>query len=336
LWSLLTIGLLISSRFLIYSLLKQIRFNGLNLKKVAIVGDGNLPNNLIKQTNEKFDSGFKVIKTLDFDEHEEISDLANLDLNEIWITYDLNHGEKVHIALDALTNSPAKIRIAPDLYTYRLINHSITDILGFPMFDVTSNRLVGFNAFLKDFLDKTISFIALFFLSPLMGFIALGVKLSSPGPIFYKQERVSMNGKIFKILKFRSMPVDVENEKITWGKADQKVKHWFGSFLRKSNFDELPQLINILKGDMSIVGPRPERPIFVNEFKHKIPNYMKKHLVKGGMTGWAQVHGLRGDTDLNERIEYDLFYIENWSFWLDLKIILLTLFIPFGLKSNAN
>ena len=154
--------------------------------------------------------------------------------------------------------------------------------------------------------------------------IAIGVKLTSPGPIFYRQERVSLNGSIFNMLKFRSMPHDIEKEKIVWGNSDEKVNHWFGHLLRKSNFDELPQLINVLKGDMSIVGPRPERPMFVEEFKNKIPFYMKKHLVKGGITGWAQVHGFRGDTDLKTRIDYDLFYIENWSFWLDIKIILLT------------
>jgi len=336
LWSIITVLLLSSSRFLIYSILKKVRFKGINLKHVAIVGEGYLRNNLIQKINQRFDSGFKVIKVLDFNNYEEISNLANLELNEIWITYDLNYGERVHLALEALSNSPATIRIAPDLYTYRLINHSITDILGFPMFDVTSTRLVGINAFLKDSLDKSICFIALLLLSPLMILLALGIKLTSPGPIFYRQERVSLNGKIFNMLKFRSMPVDVENEKIVWGNADKKVNHWFGNFLRKSNFDELPQLINILKGDMSIVGPRPERPMFVNEFKNQIPNYMKKHLVKGGMTGWAQVNGLRGDTDLNERIEYDLFYIENWSFWFDLKIILLTIFIPFGFKNNFS
>jgi putative colanic acid biosynthesis UDP-glucose lipid carrier transferase len=202
------------------------------------------------------------------------------------------------------------------------------------MFDITSTPLVGINAFFKDTQDFIISLIALIVISPLMLLLAIGVKLSSNGPIFYKQERVSLNGKIFQMLKFRSMAQDVEKDEVVWGRSDSKVKGRFGKFLRDTNLDELPQLINVLKGEMSIVGPRPERPMFVNEFKNTIPYYMKKHLVKGGITGWAQVNGLRGDTDLNSRIEYDLFYIENWSMWLDIKIIFLTIGKLF--KNNLN
>ena len=166
-------------------------------------------------------------------------------------------------------------------------------------------------------------------LSPLMLLLALGVKLSSPGPVFYRQERVGLNNRPFMMLKFRSMPVDAEAGAIRWGGSARKPATRFGRFLRRTSLDELPQFLNVLKGDMSIVGPRPERPMFVEQFKDEIPDYMRKHLVKAGITGWAQVNGWRGDTDLPTRIEHDLYYIENWSLWLDLKIIALTLFRGF-------
>jgi putative colanic acid biosynthesis UDP-glucose lipid carrier transferase len=165
--------------------------------------------------------------------------------------------------------------------------------------------------------------------------IAVGVKLSSPGPVFYRQERIGWNGKPFGMLKFRSMPVDAEEESgPRWASADDHRPTRFGSLLRRTSLDELPQFINVLKGEMSIVGPRPERPVFVHKFKDEVPDYMKKHLVKAGITGWAQVNGWRGNTDLSKRIEYDLYYIENWSLWLDIKIILMTL-LPANIQKNA-
>ena len=163
--------------------------------------------------------------------------------------------------------------------------------------------------------------------------LAIGVKLSSPGPIFFRQQRLSWNGRVFNILKFRSMPVDVEHAGILWGNAKNKKVTPLGAFMRRTSLDELPQFINVLRGDMSIVGPRPERPIFVDQFKYEIPGYMQKHLVQAGITGWAQVNDWRGDTDLHKRIEYDLYYIENWSLFFDLKIILLTIFKGFTYKN---
>jgi len=193
--------------------------------------------------------------------------------------------------------------------------------------------MAGINHWVKEAEDKFIAFSLLLLISPIIFFVAMGVKLSSPGPIFYRQERVGWNGRRFMMLKFRSMPVETENASVTWGNASAKNPTPFGAFLRRYSLDELPQFLNVLKGDMSIVGPRPERPMFVDEFKKTIPGYMKKHVVKAGITGWAQINGLRGDTDLNQRIEHDLYYIENWSLWLDLKIILLT---PFRGMLNGN
>jgi putative colanic acid biosynthesis UDP-glucose lipid carrier transferase len=172
--------------------------------------------------------------------------------------------------------------------------------------------------------DFVISLVLVVLLSPLYLFLAVMVKLSSPGPVIYRQKRVGWNGEHFDILKFRSMPVNTEKEGVVWGNSAQKTENRFCRWMRKTSLDELPQFFNVLRGDMSIVGPRPERPEFVEKFKDEIPGYMKKHLVKAGITGWAQIHGWRGDTDLKARIEHDLFYIDNWSLMLDLKIIFYT------------
>ncbi|TXL00753.1 hypothetical protein BMR02_05040 [Methylococcaceae bacterium HT1] len=167
--------------------------------------------------------------------------------------------------------------------------------------------------------------------------IALAVKLSSPGPVFYRQERVIWNGKGFNMLKFRSMPMGTDKRTggPIWGGAAKKQTTRIGHFLRSTSLDELPQFINVLKGDMSIVGPRPERTVFVEQFKYEIDSYMQKHLVPAGITGWAQINGWRGDTCLKTRIDYDLFYIENWSLWFNLKIIFLTLFKDFKHKETS-
>ena len=163
--------------------------------------------------------------------------------------------------------------------------------------------------------------------------LAIGVKTTSPGPIFYRQTRIGWNGRPFEMLKFRSMPVNIEKNGIQWGSAKGKTNTAFGRFIRATSLDELPQFINVLKGDMSIIGPRPERDIFVEKFRHEIPFYMQKHMVKAGISGWAQINGFRGDTSLEKRVEYDLQYINNWSLWLDFKIIILTVFKGFVNKN---
>jgi putative colanic acid biosynthesis UDP-glucose lipid carrier transferase len=193
--------------------------------------------------------------------------------------------------------------------------------------------MTGLNPVIKRLEDKLLAVIILILVSPLMLLLAIGVKSSTPGPVFYRQQRVGLNNQPFMMLKFRSMPVHTETEGIRWGRSVKKTTTRFGRFIRRTSLDELPQFINVLKGDMSIVGPRPERPMFVEQFKHEVPDYMKKHMVKAGITGWAQVNGWRGDTDLHARIEHDLYYIENWSLWLDLKIIALTVIKGFVNKN---
>ena len=178
----------------------------------------------------------------------------------------------------------------------------------------------------KRVMDVALSSFGLLILSPLLGLVALLVKLSDGGPVFYVQERMGFNGRRFRMYKFRSMRIDAESATgPVWAKPGDDRRTRLGSFLRASSIDELPQLYNVLRGDMSLVGPRPERPFFINNFRKSVPRYMLRHAAKAGITGWAQVNGWRGDTSLRKRVQYDLYYISNWSLWLDLRILTMTL-----------
>ncbi len=191
---------------------------------------------------------------------------------------------------------------------------------------LTETPMSGVNRFVKAIEDYALASVLLLVASPLLLAIAIGVKLSSPGPVLYRQDRVTWNGERFSMLKFRTMPVDAEAASgPVWTRRGERRATPFGRLLRRTSFDELPQIINVLRGEMSLVGPRPERPEFVERFRQEIPGYMQKHLVKAGITGWAQVNDLRGDSDLEQRIQYDLYYIDNWSLWFDLRILVLTL-----------
>lgn len=201
------------------------------------------------------------------------------------------------------------------------------ELNGVPIISIYDTPLNSVTArFIKRTEDIVLSSFILLLIWPLMLFISVIIKITSPGPVFYTQTRVGWNGNTFEIIKFRSMPVNIEEDGIIWGNAKNKTINMFGQFIRSHSLDELPQFINVLKGEMSIVGPRPERDVFVEKFRKDIPGYMQKHMVKGGITGWAQINGWRGETSLNKRIEYDLHYINNWSFRLDIKIIIMSLF----------
>ena len=206
---------------------------------------------------------------------------------------------------------------------------------GQPVISINESPLAGMGRLIKRGVDVCGAVVGLVLFGPVMGLIAVLVRLSSPGPVLYRQERMGLDGNSFWILKFRSMPVDAEKKSgAVWAKPADNRATWLGSLLRSSSLDELPQFLNVLRGEMSLVGPRPERPVFVGEFRMKIPGYMLRHKVKAGITGWAQVNGWRGDTSLEKRIECDLFYIQHWSVWLDLRIIFLTVFRGF-LNKNA-
>lgn len=309
----------------------------LNKRKVAVIGKGVIAEQLIHQTSQPSCAEFELILSVsNLDDKSTIEELSGLLLDEIWVALPISQAGRLPDIIHQLRSNSASIKYAPDLFTLRLINHGSTEILGVNMLNLNASPFSGEALIVKNIEDFMISLLILIALSPLLLILAIGVKATSPGPIFYQQERVGLNGRPFRMLKFRSMPVDVEKQGVQWGNSEAKTAHSFSRWMRRLNLDELPQFINVLRGQMSIVGPRPERVEFIEQFSKEIPNYAKKHLVKAGITGWAQIHGLRGDTDLNKRIEYDLYYIENWSLLLDLKIITLTAFEPFLPKNGST
>jgi Undecaprenyl-phosphate glucose phosphotransferase len=218
------------------------------------------------------------------------------------------------------------VKVVPDLLQFIALRARLEDLDGLPIINVNDVPLQGFNTIVKRAIDIALSAVTLLLLAIPLGIIAVVVKRTSPGAVFYRQDRMGLDGKAFRVYKFRSMYEGAEDSTgPVWARKDDPRATPIGRWLRRLDLDELPQFWNVLKGDMSIVGPRPERPFFVEQFKHRIPQYMLRHKVKSGITGWAQVNGWRGNTSLEKRIEYDLYYIENWSVTLDLKIMWLTL-----------
>lgn len=336
-WAALAWIFLITGNFLIGYTLFRLYVHRQSKKKVAIIGTGIVAEQLIEKVSRTPFAEFELACMVsNVDAKSTLEDLSNKLLDEIWIALPINEASKLPELIHQLRFSSASIKYAPDLFTLRLINHGSTEVLGVNMLNLNASPFSGETLVVKNIEDFVISLFILILLSPLLLVLAIGVKLTSPGPVFYKQVRVGLNGRPFKMLKFRSMPADVEKNGVRWGNSDAKTAHPFSRWMRRMNLDELPQFINVLRGEMSIVGPRPERVEFIEQFSREIPNYAKKHLVKAGITGWAQIHGLRGDTDLNKRIEYDLYYIENWSLSLDLKIILMTAIEPLLPKNNST
>jgi len=224
------------------------------------------------------------------------------------------------------------IKVVPDLLQYATLKATLEELDGQPIIGLNDVPLRGWHSFIKRAMDLLLGATLLLLLVPVFSVIALLIKLrGGRGPIFYRQERMSLDGKTFLMYKFRSMREDAEQGTgPVWASAEDPRRTRIGIWLRRYNLDELPQLLNVLIGDMSLVGPRPERPSFVERFRGAIPLYMLRHRVKSGITGWAQVNGWRGNTSLEKRIEYDLYYIENWSVLMDVKILIMTLFRGFG------
>ena len=246
-------------------------------------------------------------------------------VDQVWIALPLRADARIRSLLLQLRRHSVEVRLVPDIFNFALLNHSMTEVAGLPVINLAESPLSGVNRAIKGAEDFVLSALLLAAAAPAMLLISVGIKLSSPGPVFYAQERVTWNGRRFMMKKFRTMAVDAEaGSGPVWADRGQKRATPFGAFLRRSSLDELPQLINVLRGEMSLVGPRPERPEFVDKFKDEIPGYMQKHMMKAGITGWAQVNDLRGNTDLAERIRFDLYYIENWSLMFDLRILALT------------
>ncbi len=338
LWFLSTAAALLLLRVGVYMLLRTLRAHGYNLRKAVIVGCGAQAQALLRRARDPAWAGFEVAAVFDpgvdacHVEGASVQPLAGLGafvaahaIDEVWISLPLEQSARLEQVLAQLRSSTANVRYVPDMLGLFLLNHGVTEILDTPMLDLTATPMLGFDRALKRAEDIVIASIIFILISPVLLLIAIGVKLSSRGPVLYRQERITWSGRKFAMLKFRSMPVDVEQRTgAVWAKRGDSRATKLGAFLRRTSLDELPQFINVLKGDMSIVGPRPERPMFVEQFKERIPGYMQKHMVKAGITGWAQINGWRGDSDLNQRIKHDLYYIEHWSLLFDLRIIALT------------
>lgn len=252
--------------------------------------------------------------------------LAVHEVDEVVIAWpQASHQELFGLVQAVTLMRPVSVQLAPAMQEFMTAHLEVTSLDGMPMLAIRRVALRKWqNRAIKRTMDVVLAGAGMLAISPLLGAIALAVRLSSPGPIFYAQERMGRDGRAFTIYKFRSMPINAEADGPIWTHRDDERATPLGAVLRRYSLDELPQLWNVLKGDMSLVGPRPERPFFVEQFRERVPKYMDRHLVRAGLTGWAQVNGLRGDVSIEERTRYDIYYVENWSVLLDLRILLKT------------
>ena len=252
-----------------------------------------------------------------------------LDRNSIQvviIALPLSAHDRIMEIITNIGDEMVDIKVVPDLFKFMSLRGSVEEFEGLPIIGLRGSPMVGWSRVIKRLTDILGSFFLLLVLSPVFLILAMAVKLSSPGPVFYRQQRMGLDGRVFTMLKFRSMRVDAETQSgPVWASENDPRRTPLGSFMRRTSLDELPQFFNVLKGEMSLVGPRPERPELIQNFKTNVPGYMLRHKMKAGITGWAQINGWRGNTSLEKRIEHDLYYIENWSLGLDLKIIMLTM-----------
>ena len=337
----INVGLTYSSRELMREILERRWRAGIGLKRILIAGSGDLGRLVADKILEHRELGYQIVGFVDdratgdhlgyrglpllgtIDEAAEIT--ARESVDHLYVALPPEQHVRMLELLEMTSREIVDVKVVPDLLQVIALRARLEDLDGVPVININDVPLQGFNALVKRAIDVAISLSALLLLGVPLAIVAALVKLTSRGPVFYRQERMGLDGKSFSIVKFRSMFNDAERQTgPVWAvRGDPRVTP-IGRLMRHSNVDELPQLWNVLTGDMSIVGPRPERPHFVEQFKHKIPQYMLRHKVKAGLTGWAQVNGWRGNTPLEKRIEYDLYYIENWSVRLDLKIIWLT------------
>jgi Undecaprenyl-phosphate glucose phosphotransferase len=257
-------------------------------------------------------------------------------VDQIYVALPLEQHQRMLEVIEAAGRDLIDVKIVPDLLQFIALRARIEDMDGVPIVNVNDIPLQGLSAVAKRGVDLAISLTSIIVLAIPCGLVALIIRLTSAGPVFYRQERMSLDGSSFTVYKFRSMYHEAEAATgPVWARDEDPRCTPIGRYLRQFDVDELPQLWNVLKGDMSLVGPRPERPYFVDQFKHRYPQYMLRHKVKSGITGWAQVNGWRGNTSLEKRIEYDLYYIENWSLSLDFKIMWLTLVRGLGLLKGT-
>jgi Undecaprenyl-phosphate glucose phosphotransferase len=320
---------------------------GYNVKHVLIAGAGELGRHVAETIQAHRELGYRLVGFVadaprpaagvapvlgDLSQTMDVASAHGVD--QLYIALPLEEHDKLLKLIKSVRNECVDIKVIPDLVQYATIKAALEDLDGIPVISLNEVPLRGWNSMLKRVMDVVVGSGLLVIATPFLAAIALAIKLKGgKGPIFLRQERMTLDGKTFEIFKFRTMVDEAEKETgPVWASAEDPRRTPLGIWLRRFNLDEVPQLLNVVRGDMSLVGPRPERPPFVRQFKERIPQYMLRHRVKSGITGWAQVNGWRGNTSIEKRIEYDLYYIENWSLLLDVKILILTIFRGFGQK----
>lgn len=346
---LLGIVLVVVGRMLYRYLTVRLRDFGIGRDNVLLVGSGEVARTIAEKIRWSPTLGLNIVGAVNGEDVGAVGEVpiigTTAELPEIIDQYEV---DEVIIALPEASRhelvqlvskcqrGKVDIKVYPDIFAYMAGGLTVDDLNGMPLLSVRDVALRGWKLSLKRAMDTVGAFAGLVALSPFMTLTAILIKLESPGPVFFCQERMGLDGHPFPMIKFRSMRADAEKHGPGWTTEDDPRVTRMGRFMRRTNWDEITQLINVFWGHMSLVGPRPEQPYYVQKFREYIPRYMERHREKAGMTGWAQVNGLRGDTSILERTKYDLWYVENWSLWLDIKIVLRTMIqMFFGRNRNA-
>ena len=333
-----TIALRVGVRFA----LRSLRRRGFNLRFVLVVGSGPLAEEIIGRLRAHPEAGLRVLGVLAermpsgarkvggvpvIGEYGGLKQVvAAGEVEQVFIALGRDEPDALEKVLADLDDEMVSVKLVPDLLHVMTLRSAVDDLDGLPIISLRDSPLEGWAAVQKRVFDLAIAGPGLVLAAPFLLAIAALVRLTSRGPAFYVQERMGLDGRLFRMAKFRTMAVDAEGDTgPVWSSSGDDRRTRVGRWLRRFSLDELPQLWHVMRGDMSLVGPRPERPVFIEEFRREIPGYMLRHKVKAGMTGWAQVHGWRGDTSLHQRLEHDIYYIQNWSLGLDLRILLLTI-----------
>lgn len=340
-WVLATVFTVLERAF-VRALLREVRRKGYNLRYMVVIGTGKVADDIIGRVQAHAELGIQILGCFAREASPEVVTgprgvpiiggyddvgpyLTSIQVDQVVVAMPLEDHSLLPKVMEHTRLSMAEVKIVPDHYQFISLAGAVEEFEGIPVLNVQTTPLDGPGRIFKRGFDLTLAVFAVAVLLPVCLVIALLIKLTSRGPVMYWQERVSLDGTPFSIAKFRTMRLDAEDNGPGWTTpADDRVTP-LGRILRRLSLDELPQILNVIKGDMSFVGPRPERPVFIREFRQRIPRYMLRHKVPAGITGWAQIHGWRGDTSIDTRIEFDLFYIRNWSLLLDLKILWLTL-----------
>ncbi|MCM0605037.1 MAG: undecaprenyl-phosphate glucose phosphotransferase [Xanthomonadaceae bacterium] len=328
------IGLVVF-RLILRNAVRSIHSRGKLTRSILAVGEGKSLDELIYRLKRFPELGFELVGVVSGDYSKLSEVLKSQKIDQILIALPHHQSAQLEQVLAAIKDETIDIKLVPDLQAYIALGCEVEEFDGIPILNLNDSPLEGWWFMAKRITDILLSLIALVVLSPVLGLVALAVKLTSRGDILYSQERMGLDGRVFKMYKFRSMKVDAETQTgAVWAKENDDRRTSIGTILRSTSLDELPQFWNVFVGDMSLVGPRPERPVFVSQFRGEIPHYMLRHKVKAGITGWAQINGWRGNTSLERRIECDLYYIRNWSYLFDLKILFYTLWRGF-IHKNA-